>query len=131
MWRGRPSPCDASTFPREDPTGRKPGVGRHLQISVPALTPSPWTTAWPLESTVRITSPEGTSGPPSLNGSELRKSSAPLAPGWAASCILVAVLCGLFAAKGLVLAVLCVLLSCRRWAQGSRGLGGDSSDGEF
>ncbi|XP_036271042.1 trem-like transcript 4 protein [Pipistrellus kuhlii] len=107
-------------------------ISRNISLLVsPALTPSPWTTAWPLESTVRITSPEGTSGPPSLNGSELRKSSAPLAPGWAASCILVAVLCGLFAAKGLVLAVLCVLLSCRRWAQGSRGLGGDSSDGEF
>ncbi|XP_028016951.2 trem-like transcript 4 protein [Eptesicus fuscus] len=47
---------------------------RNISLLVsPALTPSPmWTTTWPLGSTVRITSPEGTSGPPSLNGSELR-----------------------------------------------------------
>nr|KAF6342296.1 triggering receptor expressed on myeloid cells like 4 [Myotis myotis] len=108
-------------------------VLRNISLLVsPAPTPSPvGTTTWPLERTVLITSPGGTSGPPSLNGSELRKSSSPLASGWAACSVLVAVLCGLFMAKGLVLSILFVLLSFRRWAQGSRGHGGDSSDGGF
>uniref|UniRef100_G1QBE2 Ig-like domain-containing protein n=1 Tax=Myotis lucifugus TaxID=59463 RepID=G1QBE2_MYOLU len=99
-------------------------VLRNISLLVsPAPTPSLMgTTTWPLEShccfffmsfSVLITSPEGTSGPSSLNGSELRKSSSPLTPGWAACSVLMAVLCGFFLAKGLALSVLFVLLSYR------------------
>ncbi|XP_008571645.1 PREDICTED: trem-like transcript 4 protein [Galeopterus variegatus] len=55
---------------------------------------------------VPITSPEGTSGPASTNGSEYRKSSSPLCFGLAAPRLLVSVLCGLLVAKGLMLSVL-------------------------
>ncbi|XP_016068159.1 PREDICTED: trem-like transcript 4 protein [Miniopterus natalensis] len=95
-------------------------IFRNISLLVsPALTTSPvWTTTWLLESTVLVTSPEGTSGLLSFNGSEHRISSFPLPPCWAAPIFLVAVLCGLLVAKGLVLSALFFLLSYRCWAQG-------------
>ncbi|XP_037588435.1 trem-like transcript 4 protein [Cebus imitator] len=60
-----------------------------------------WTLTWLPTSTVLITSPEGTSDHPSVNGSETRKSRAPLCLGSAGPRLLIFVLCGLLLAKGL------------------------------
>ncbi|KAL0622473.1 Trem-like transcript 4 protein [Plecturocebus cupreus] len=80
-------------------------VLRNVSLVVsPAPTTSPvWTLTWLPPSTVLITSPEGTSDHPSINGSETRKSSAPLCLGSAGPRLLVFVLCGLLLAKGLML----------------------------
>uniref|UniRef100_A0A8C8ZRH8 Triggering receptor expressed on myeloid cells like 4 n=1 Tax=Prolemur simus TaxID=1328070 RepID=A0A8C8ZRH8_PROSS len=78
---------------------------RKIRLVVsPAPTTSPmWTLTWLPTRTVLITSPEGTSGRPSVNGSETRQSSAPPCRGCAAPGLLVSVLCGLLVVKGLVL----------------------------
>ncbi|XP_010332139.1 trem-like transcript 4 protein [Saimiri boliviensis] len=80
-------------------------VLRNVSLVVsPAPTTSPvWTLTWLPTSTALITSPEGTCDHPSINGSETRKSSAPLCLGSAGPRLLVFVLCGLLLAKGLML----------------------------
>uniref|UniRef100_H0XR77 Triggering receptor expressed on myeloid cells like 4 n=1 Tax=Otolemur garnettii TaxID=30611 RepID=H0XR77_OTOGA len=80
-------------------------VLREISLVVtPAPTTSPmWTLTSLPTRTVLITSPEGTSSHPSINGSDTRKSSAPLYLDSAAPRLLVSVLCGLPVAIGLVL----------------------------
>uniref|UniRef100_A0A2K5KW44 Triggering receptor expressed on myeloid cells like 4 n=1 Tax=Cercocebus atys TaxID=9531 RepID=A0A2K5KW44_CERAT len=79
-------------------------VLRDINLVVsPAPTTSPmWTFPWLATSTVLITSPEGTSGHPSIKGSETRKSSSPACLGSGGPSLLVSVLCGLLTAKGLM-----------------------------
>ncbi|XP_016800517.4 trem-like transcript 4 protein, partial [Pan troglodytes] len=79
-------------------------VLRNINLVVsPAPTTSPmWTLPWLPTSTVLITSPEGTSGHPSINGSETRKSRVPACLGSGGPRFLVLVLCGLLLAKGLM-----------------------------
>ncbi|XP_011799371.1 PREDICTED: trem-like transcript 4 protein [Colobus angolensis palliatus] len=80
-------------------------VLRDINLVVsPAPTTSPmWTFPRLATSTVLITSPEGTSSHPSINGSQTRKSSAPACLGSGGPSLLVSVLCGLLMAKGLML----------------------------
>lgn len=102
-------------------------IFRNITLVVsPASSSSAWTTTWLPMTTALITPPEGTSSP-SINGSEHRNSSSPSSLGSASSELLLSVQCGLLLVKGLVLSILCVLLSFQRH-QGHRTLR-DSDDG--
>ncbi|KAM4817215.1 trem-like transcript 4 protein [Urocitellus parryii] len=74
------------------------------------LVVSPEDTIFFVSSLALITSPEGTPSP-SVNGSEQGESDSPSFPGSASPELLLPVQCGLLLAKGLVLFILCVLLS--------------------
>ncbi|XP_046306744.1 trem-like transcript 4 protein isoform X1 [Marmota monax] len=76
----------------------------------PASVSSVGTITWLPTMTALITSPEGTSSP-SVNGSEQGESGSSSFPGPASPELLLSVQYGLLLAKGLVLFILCVLLS--------------------
>uniref|UniRef100_A0A2K6N392 Triggering receptor expressed on myeloid cells like 4 n=1 Tax=Rhinopithecus bieti TaxID=61621 RepID=A0A2K6N392_RHIBE len=76
----------------------------HFWDPIPSFILVPWAaTVFFVSSLVLITSPEGTSSHPSINGSQTRKSSAPACLGSGGPSLLVSVLCGLLMAKGLML----------------------------
>ncbi|KAM5166812.1 trem-like transcript 4 protein [Callospermophilus lateralis] len=84
---------------------------RNITLVVsPASVSSAGTAPWLPTMTALITSPEGTSSP-SVNGSEQGESRSPSFLGSASPELLLSVQYGLLLAKGLVLFILCVLLS--------------------